>query len=273
MGMSLFLKRVKLKRKTNKAKPPKNPQNPQPNQPKNPKKQNKTILHSSQCILGCKSPGDVLLLWCKLYHSCYCSHFYIIVYPLHQSIKDCPPSRCWVSTSANSSHRAACGYIASKSKAGSLQANWEHLLKPQYHHRGDPPQYTVARQGLTGQADLGSNPVSREKEWILHLFWRGQRDSHTRRSSRYLTLTSDFPANLWKPKVLWSTFFCCYLCGSCSQMKNIGWKSLHWISTTIWSIPCLLPLSPAPMNTAERKSSGGLRSSHLKGKWWIIQVR
>lgn len=59
---------------------------------------------------------------------------------------------------------AGPGYITNKSKVDSLQAYWEHLLKLQYHHRGDPPQYTVARQTSSAQADLVSDPVTIEKE-------------------------------------------------------------------------------------------------------------
>lgn len=137
--------------------------------------------------MRCKSPGDLLLLRCKLYNSSHHSHWCESV-SIISPLRTAQSRRFWVSTSVNSCHHTFCAYTTSKSKAGSFQAKLG--IKLQYCPQCGLPKYTVARQALNGHTALGSNMVSREREWILLWLWRGQKDSHT---STSLTLTSDFP--------------------------------------------------------------------------------
>lgn len=157
-------------------------------------------MPSSQCIVRCKSPGGLLPLWCKLYNSSY--HWHLMWECIHciSPLRTAQSRKFWVINSAKSCHHASHAYTTSKSKAGSLQAKLG--IKLQYCPRSGLPKYTAARQALSGQTALGSNTVIGRKEWMLPWLWRGQKDSHTRRGSISLILTSDFPVKLRKPQVL-----------------------------------------------------------------------
>lgn len=208
---SLFWGRMKPKGKPKEAqhKPTINQTNNPPQKPNKPKPipspRKKGVMSSSQHIVSCKFPRDLLLpVWCKPYSNSYHSHLMWECIHYISPLRTAQSRRFWVSTSANSCHHTSRAYTTSKSKADSLQAKLGIKLK--YCPQCGLPKYTVARQALSGQRALGSNMVSREKEWILPCLWRGQKDSHTRRGSISLIPTPDFPVKLRKPQVLWSMF-------------------------------------------------------------------